>query len=56
MEAFWVELVSIEGQSVREEPYSVRCQLPRQRFKGVFPESSDTSATEPGGRVFTDKE
>ena len=55
MEVYWIRLVSIEGQRVREDQFEVGSELLRQRFEGVFPASGDTRATGFAGRVFKDK-
>ena len=56
MEAFEARFVSVWGWNRRESQRQRLVSLSEDPPAAYFPESSDTSATEPGGRVFKDKE
>ena len=56
MEAFEAEFIKVGGWIGRQRPTAKALSLSEDPQAAYFPESSDTCATEPGGRVIKDKE
>ena len=56
IEAFEAECIKVGGWIGRQRPTAEASEPLRDPSGSIFPESSDTSAPRPGGRVFKDQQ